>query len=798
MDEGDVSGRARAHRSHLDHGGAALESLDRPVAITDEAGHVVFWNGGAQHLTGHAAAEVLGQRLDDFMWPAEGTDIGDSTGPASFSPILTDWIIRTRQGDELPVRASVDSVHLVDGQPGRLVQVLRPQSASGSFQPRHLLASIADTSRESILSVGVEGTVRWASPATVHILGWRPEEIVGEQISVIAPAELQANQHATCQRVLDGETVRSSDVTRVRRDGSTFDAAVALGAVRDDAGKVIGVTWIIREVTAPERSQREPVRVGDHSLARFEQVSVPQALIGLDARFVSVNRPWCDLFGYGQEDLVGRHITALIHANDVDQALEDLAPLRQGEIESASYELLGRHADGRRLSLLLDATVLREPDGSPYAIAAFARDVTEVKEARRRLAAQENLYRALSRRSSDAAIVTDTEFNLIYVSPSVTELFGYQREQMVAVLGWDFVHPDDVDRVREQVDAVLAEPEHTERFTLRIRAANGEWRWVEETLTNCLMDPDIGGLVANLRDVTAEVEAQRAMHESEARYRAIVETAQEGILVTVPGGGVLFANEMMAQLLGTTLRQVYESDVCDALTAHSVHPRESTTGKEDQQRAEMVYDHPDGTQRVLSLTSSPLSAETGEVGTLTMVSDVTAARHAESELRRKALHDPLTELPNRYLLGDRLRMAAARQQRTDGLGMAVMFLDLDGFKVVNDSQGHEVGDRLLQEVAARLAGSVRAADTVARLGGDEFAVICEEADAPAATAVADRIHHALRDPINVEDLSFEISASIGVALSPPLDSNELLRRADVAMYRAKDAGGAVTVVFDGG
>ena len=662
---------------------------------------------------------------------------------------------------------------------------------------QQLLTSIADTSKDSILSVDVEGSVRWASPATADILGRSPEEIIGEHISVIAPAELHADQHAACQRVLAGERVQPFTTTCVRRDGSTLDAAITLGPVRDAAGTIIGTTWIVHEITAPDGNHREPGGVVEHSLARFEQVSMPQSLIDLHARFLSVNQAWGDLFGYTQEDLVGKHITALVHAVDVRHALEKLAPLRHGEIDSASYELLGRHADGRRLSLLVDVTVLRKPDGSPYAVAAFARDVTEVREAHRRLAAQENLYRALSRRSSDTAIVLDNEFNLIYVSPSVTELFGYQQEQLVSALGWDFVHPDDVDRFQGQVDAVLAEPEHTERFTVRIRTANGEWRWVEETITNCLMDPDIGGIVANLRDVTGEVEAQRAMRESEARYRAIVETAQEGILVTAPDGAVLFANEMLARLLGTTVREVYETDVCAALTAHSVHPRKSTTREEDQHTTEMRYDHPDGTQRVLCLSSSPLTAETGEVGTLIMVSDGTAARHAESELRRKALHDPLTELPNRYLLGDRLRMATARQQRTGELGMAVMFLDLDGFKVVNDSQGHEVGDRLLQEVAARLARSVRAADTVARLGGDEFAVICEEADAPTANVVADRIHRALREPIHVEEHSFEISASIGVALSPPLDSSELLSRADAAMYRAKEAGGAVTVVFDG-
>jgi diguanylate cyclase (GGDEF)-like protein len=213
-------------------------------------------------------------------------------------------------------------------------------------------------------------------------------------------------------------------------------------------------------------------------------------------------------------------------------------------------------------------------------------------------------------------------------------------------------------------------------------------------------------------------------------------------------------------------------------------------------RMETAYPHPDGGERVLLLSLSALRTEEEEsVGMLVMASDVTAARHAEAELRRKALHDPLTGLPNRYLLADRLEMAAARERRSDGPGTAVLFLDLDRFKVINDSQGHGVGDMLLREVASRLAGAVRAADTVARLGGDEFAVICEGSDRRAAEAVADRIHHALAEPIEVGALCFDVSASIGIAVSPPLDSTELLRRADVAMYQAKEGGGSATVVF---
>jgi diguanylate cyclase (GGDEF)-like protein len=177
-----------------------------------------------------------------------------------------------------------------------------------------------------------------------------------------------------------------------------------------------------------------------------------------------------------------------------------------------------------------------------------------------------------------------------------------------------------------------------------------------------------------------------------------------------------------------------------------------------------------------------------------MVADVTEARHAERALRRQALHDPLTGLPNRYLFLDRLQTAAARHARVPGRGTAVLYLDLDGFKPVNDGHGHETGDDLLREIAVRLVSAVRGTDTVGRLGGDEFGVVCEDTDEAAALDVAGRIQEAFGDEVLVADNAFRVRLSIGVALSPPNTVDDLVGCADRAMYRAKQLGGSRVVV----
>jgi len=350
------------------------------------------------------------------------------------------------------------------------------------------------------------------------------------------------------------------------------------------------------------------------------------------------------------------------------------------------------------------------------------------------------------------------------------------------------------------VDSVVTDPGRTERFTYRIRDGSGEWRWVEEALTNRYEEPDIRGLVANLRDVTERVQAQEDMRLSEARYRAIAETAQEGIAVISPGGRLLFANQKLAEILGLPLEEAYHARfgmLFDDAVARDLGHRLRRRAQLGPETYELPYRHPDGATRLLSVSAAPLPlVETGEVGSLVMISDVTQDRAAEQELRRRALHDALTDLPNRTLLSDRLEIALARRGRSRARPVALLFLDLDEFKMVNDSLGHDAGDLLLVEIARRLQQAVRGGDTVARLGGDEFAVLCEDIDEAHAVQLAERLRARLTDAIDLAGHQVFVDASIGVALSPPHDPATLQRSADAAMYQAKTDGRGRTRVFN--
>lgn len=265
-------------------------------------------------------------------------------------------------------------------------------------------------------------------------------------------------------------------------------------------------------------------------------------------------------------------------------------------------------------------------------------------------------------------------------------------------------------------------------------------------------------------------------------------------------GEALFVNQTLADLIGLSIAEAYRQttrSLFDAATAKVLEDRLSRRSATGAETYEISYAHPDGTEHILSLSAAPLVLpDSDQSGSLVMVSDVTEARRAETELVRLAMHDPLTGLPNRVLLLRQLDVAARRATRDGARSVAIIFLDLDQFKQVNDSRGHESGDVLLIEVATRLKLGVRPADTVARIGGDEFAILCENIDEAAAREVAARLRSLLRRPIDVHGHRVYVDASMGIAMCPPHDPSELMKFADAAMYEAKYEGRGRVKVYD--
>jgi diguanylate cyclase (GGDEF)-like protein/PAS domain S-box-containing protein len=303
--------------------------------------------------------------------------------------------------------------------------------------------------------------------------------------------------------------------------------------------------------------------------------------------------------------------------------------------------------------------------------------------------------------------------------------------------------------------------------------------------------------LAEAENAKARRESERLLRESEARFRNTLEHAPIGIVVASLDGRFIEVNQSICDLLGYSREELLSLTFMDIthpgdheLTRENV--QRLLDGKHDSYKLEERYFRKNGETVYVQVIASLLRDSSGApLNFIGHIEDITERRRTQEEIRHLAYYDTLTYLPNRHLLLDRLNQALA-QARRHRRSVAVMFLDLDYFKGVNDTLGHDAGDELLKVVAGRLENCVRDSDTVARLGGDEFIVaLAEISSREDAAAVAEKILELLNNPISIRERELRISTSIGIAVysaDHADDAAELIKKADIAMYQAKDAG----------
>ena len=426
----------------------------------------------------------------------------------------------------------------------------------------------------------------------------------------------------------------------------------------------------------------------------------------------------------------------------------------------------------------------------------------------RRVALEEEQrrLRALIGASHDLIVVIDAEGRISWASPSVAAFLGIPEERVVGFAPTDVIHPDDLREVALAL-ATLRTTTTADPIRVECRIRPGgevdDDRWVEILAVNAIREPGIGGIILTGRDIT---EQRRATDELETRERELRELMEHvtGVFyrAELAAGPWTFVSPQITRMLGWAPEE-WMAD--PGLWVRSIHPddRERVLREEDEPTSGSIDYRMftrGGELRWIRDDASPVQprgrARPYWVGTLT---DVTHAYQVEAELRYQAHHDPLTGLPNRSLLLDRLGNALDRGRRKP-TEVGVVFIDLDDFKTVNDDLGHASGDALLVAVAERLRGAIRPGDTAARLGGDEFALLIDEVDRETMGVVADRVIAALDEPVTIGTRQLQLSASAGVAISLGTTSEpeRMLRDADTAMYVAKRQGKNRWVLFDPG
>ena len=419
------------------------------------------------------------------------------------------------------------------------------------------------------------------------------------------------------------------------------------------------------------------------------------------------------------------------------------------------------------------------------------------------LGASEQRFRSLYGSVACGVLVLSASGVIIQVNPAGERIIGLTAEEMRGktpdqlwrAYGDDGSELSSIDRVGP---VVLRSGQPVHGFMNKVVLPSGRERWL---LIDAIpvIGPDGQALqvVASFLDITERKQVEEALRESEERFRAVFNRAAVGIARIDLAGRIIEANPALQRMLGYSADELTHNPL-----ATFVHPdyvrdgrltqlAELSQGMRQELQQELRYIHKLGglvwCNSIASLVRGPSNEP---LFLIVMTEDITARKKQEVALEHLALHDGLTDLPNRTLMFDRLRQAILVSKR-EHQPLALLMMDLDGFKEINDTFGHHGGDEVLRHVATRLKAQLRESDTVARLGGDEFAIILPGvADEATAGATATRILHALQEPLIIEGEALEIRASIGIVLFPrhAEDADTLLRRGDAAMYEAKRAG----------
>ena len=503
-------------------------------------------------------------------------------------------------------------------------------------------------------------------------------------------------------------------------------------------------------------------------------------VVDLDGKIRVANRAASAMLGYPDSALLGKHIRSIVSPEEnltTGQLLHSLGMLEQN--------MAWRTAAGARIDVLATSSFVRDDNSNPVGIVYAATDVTERRKAEQALRESEHRYRTLFEGNPLPMWVYDYEtLSFIAVNEAAVLHYGYSKDEFLRMTIEDIRPPEDIPLLRDALDA---RRDRNDRV-FRHRKRNGQIFDAEVISFEFISAGRKSWLVIAV-DVTERRGAEQRLRESEERYRLLFERNLAGVYRSTIDGRFLDGNDAIARMFGYRDREeflsqntysLYNSEADRNRLLAQVREHGSLSNVEVRMRRR------DGTPVWVIENMTLLEGGILE-GTIV---DITDRKTAQEQMEYQAYHDALTGLPNRLLFRDRIDIALAHAKR-HRTAAAVMFLDLDQFKLVNDSLGHTVGDALLQEVATRLVLSIRADDTVARMGGDEFTVLLTDVkDAGSSAVVAQKLLEAISQPMVIEGHELYVTTSIGIARSPEdgTDAETLLKRADGAMYRAKEAG----------
>jgi diguanylate cyclase (GGDEF)-like protein/PAS domain S-box-containing protein len=629
-----------------------------------------------------------------------------------------------------------------------------------------------------------------------RMFGYRREELLGRSVRLLFPDQTVWNEQvAESYRVaLEGRRYRT-ELEVVRKDGTRLWCDVSGQSVI--AGRPdLGVVVVCADITERKRAEA--------ALAESERrlaLVVEAAQSGLWDWNIAANTSYFsprfrEILGYPADAAFTTLVffSDRLHPEDRERAIGAMARAIERD-EPFDCEFRLRRADGGYVWVHGHGRAVRDASGAATRFAGSIIDISDRRAVEERLRESESHFRHLVETANDLVWAVDREGRWTYLSPRATrQIFGCEPEDMLGQRLAD-AQPE---RERERTAAMLARVLNegtASHFQATCRNRKGE----EVTLSlNATSQRGPGGAIVGVTGTATDISAlkatEREVSAALAEQQLIFDAVSEGI-VLVQHHAVRKCNSKFAEMFGYPIAEVLGQPLLlvyadPADWDHVQRQSRAAMGRGAVYATELQVRRRDGSTFWCEFRGRAIDPSAPDEGAIWIVIDISSRKERERRIQHLADHDALTGLLNRRLLEDRLEQALTLARRNDAL-VSVMLIDLDGFKAVNDQFGHLMGDYVLRTVAKRLRECVRESDTVARLGGDEFVVLLAGQRLPEdASLVAEKILATLTEPVAAGGRRFEVGASIGISIYPRdgTTPEALLKHADAAMYRVKEAG----------
>jgi len=552
--------------------------------------------------------------------------------------------------------------------------------------------------------------------------------------------------------------------------------------------EVRGAYVVCQDIT--RRKDAEEALAARERFVRLIADGVPARITYIDTRdrLLFGNRRFADFWGREPADVVGRSLAEIVPPAAFAQIKPELDRSYAGE--TRHFDLVVERPEGLHF-YQVDHVPDVDGAGVVHGVVTISQDVTALRQAKQALAQSERRMRMVADNLPALIAYLNADERYLFVNARCEQMFGIPPEVMVGRTVQQMLSPESYAQSKPHLARVCrGERARFQRTVVRYGRACRE-------LVDLIPDQDAGGTVlgfyALVQDVTDVRAAQQKAEESEQRLRSITDSIPALIGYIDRERRYRFNNRYYETWLGRPLAQITGrllTDVIGAEAYRNVAPNLDRAFRGERVDFDVEVPGAGGTRFVHGSYIPDIDASGEVIGVYTSSTDVTPLKEVERQLERLAQKDTLTGLPNRHAFNDGIAAALRRSQRA-GTQVALLFLDVDGFKKINDTLGHAAGDDVLRELARRLAASVRATDLVARLAGDEFVIVLEGIHTrDECRFVARKIIAAMRPEFHAGDKAVKVTTSIGVALGlgGATTADALLKRADSALYAAKGHG----------